>query len=181
MIVKHHIIQVNNSNKMSIYKQYVNTYIEMDNIFIDKCDKLRQYHKELDIYLFSYLDKIHSIFFINSFLDDIDDETKCNLYKNIMRSTREIFYFQIKCQFNLVQKNKLFGMLFASYFLACKNILEYDYSGFIPSIFELIYYSQNRCTSKQLLAMEMKLFENTNYFTELKVYNRIFNRIKKVK
>ena len=162
---------------MSVYKRYINTFNEVDDIFIKKNGTLVQYTREMDARLFAKLNKMHT-FFHTSFKGQrgIETTTEHNLYENIIRCTRELFYFQIKLQYNLVQKNKLLGMMIASYFLASKSILEYDYCEYVPFLQDLEYFGSNKYTSREILKMEFKLFANTNYCTDVKVYNRLFGR-----
>ena len=65
-------------------------------------------------------------------------------------------------------------MMMAAYYLATKNILEYDYYEFVPHIADLVYFGGNKFNAKEIIKMEFKLFANTNYCTDLRVYNRVF-------
>lgn len=160
---------------MSIYKKHVNPVVEADKVFITKVETLVQYTKDMDSVLFANVTKMHNVMRKRYNLHEIEcEETAANFHTNILRCTRELFYFQIKNQYNLVQKNKLVGMMMAAYYLATKNILEYDYCEFIPRIDDLVYFGGRKHTAKQLIEMEFKLFANTNYCVDTKVYNRVF-------
>jgi len=158
---------------MSVFKKHVNTLVVADNIFITKADTLVQYSKVMDGILFANLAKMHDTIRAHYKIDEMDIETEMNFHTNILRCTRELFYFQIKSQYNLVQKNKLVGMMMAAYYLATKNILEYDYSECIPCISWLVHFG-GKFSAKEIIKMEFALFANTNYCTDLRVYNRVF-------
>ena len=160
---------------MSIYRKYPNPVVEADKVFVTKVETLVPYNKDMDKILFANLAKMHDTLRVHyKMADDIECETSFNFHTNIFRCARELFYFQIKNQHNLVQKDKLVGMMMAAYFLATKNILEYDYSEFVPCLADLVHFGGGRCSAKQLVQMEFKLFANTNYCTDTKVYNRVF-------
>ena len=170
---------------MSVFTKH-KTHPEADGIFIEKGEPVAQYTKDMDKKVFASLDMMH-IDSIKKFtnkkysrMDDdlIDSFTEKNLHDNIVRTARELIYFQIRLQHNYVQKNKVLGLLLVAYLLACKSILEHDYSEYIPSMADMQIFGDNVYTNKQLCDMEFKLFENTKYFTAVKVYNRMFNRKK---
>ncbi len=159
----------------SIYKSYKNVP-KADNIFIYEDVKLFTYNEYMDNILFNWLDEIHYIFFekhIGKSLD-IDSVTEIMLYSSIIRCTREILYNQIRTQYNWIQKDRLQGMLLAAYFLACKIILEIDFIHYLPSLKSMCWMTRETYTPNEITDMEIKLFENSNYSSSLKVYKRLY-------
>jgi hypothetical protein len=141
---------------MSIFKYYKSTP-KFDNIFTCEDVVLHRYNTYMDTLLMKWLADVHSVLFVDN------DDTR-----DLIKSTREIFYNRIRYQHNFIQQCKLQGMLLASYLLACKFLLPLE---FIPSIHQLCWFTKHAYVCDEILKMEMTLVRGNKF--PLKVSERI--------
>ena len=170
LILRKLIDMMSQTKNGSIFKQKKTKNI-VDNLFFGSDQKnVRQYTRNIDSVLFTWLDEINQIIEFNSV--EKDSEEYELLKKCIMRCTREILYDIIRFFDNSVDISKLQAIGAVCYVLAYKYMGHYDYEKFRGYKW-LSYITHDAYDMKYLISMEIEILKMNDWVLCKKVYNRL--------